>query len=168
MSGSEVLEIKRTLDGKEQTFRCTLIRQEPAWMAVRYVLPQSATVGSLTLPAGAETIAHFWPDRPYTAYHWLGADGRTLGIYLSAASDVEISPGAVRWRDLALDLLITPDGRVAVLDDDEARRAPEWAQAMIARARTLLMGQADAIAAEVAALTDIARSPQAAGPRRLL
>lgn len=166
MSGSEVLEIKRTLDGKEQTFRCTLLLGGPAWLSVRYILPRSATVGPLALPAGAETIAHFWPDRPYTAYHWLGADGRTLGVYLNAASDVEISPGQVRWRDLALDLLITPDGAVAVLDDDEAQRAPEEAQPLIARARAQLVGQAAAIAAEVTTLTDLARASQATGPRR--
>lgn len=165
MTGSEVLEIKRTLDGREHTFRCTLLWQTPAWTAVRYVLPGPVTVGPLALPAGAETVAHFWPDRPYTAYHWLGATGRTLGIYLNAASDVEISPGQVRWRDLALDLLVTPDGHVAVLDEDDVQHAPVWAQPLIARARAVLEHQAADIATEVAALTDAARSAQGAAQR---
>ncbi len=165
MAGSEVLEIKRTLDGREHTFRCTLLRQSPAWMAVRYVLPRPVTVGPLVLPAGAETVGHFWPDRPYTAYHWLGAGGRTLGIYLNAASDVEISPGQVRWHDLALDLLVTPDGHVAVLDEDDVQHAPAWAQPLIARARVALEAHATGIAAEVAALTDAARSAQGAAQR---
>jgi predicted RNA-binding protein associated with RNAse of E/G family len=123
-------------------------------LAVQYVLPQSAAVGPLVLPAGAETVAHYWSQRPYTAYHWRTADRQTLGVYLNAADQVDITPGLVRWRDLALDVLITPDGRVEVLDEDEARRAPPWAQPMIARARAALAGRAGLIAAEVQRLTE--------------
>ena len=154
MIGSPVLEVKRTLDGREHTFHCTLVHHEAGWMAVRYVLPQSTAVGPLVLPAGAETVAHYWSERPYTAYHWRTHDHRTLGVYLNAADEVEITPGLVRWRDLALDVLVTPDGRVEMLDEDEARRAPPSAQPMIVRARASLEGDAAAIAAEVQRLTE--------------
>ncbi len=166
MVGSPVLEVKRTLDGKDQTFHCTLVHQEPGWVAVRYVLPKPATVGCLTLPAGTETVAHYWPDRPYTAYHWRTQDGQTLGIYLNAADEVEIARGVIRWRDLALDLLVTPDGRVDVLDDEEARRAPAWAQPLIARARAALAGRALGIAADVQGLTERALGRDGSGHRR--
>jgi hypothetical protein len=156
MTGSPVLEVKRTLDGQEQTFSCTLLHAEPGWLAVRYVLPGAATVGQLALPAGAETVAHYWPDRPYTAYHWRRRDGMELGVYLNAADQVQITPGLVRWTDLALDLLVTPDGRVEVLDEDEARRAPAWAQPRIARSRAALDGHAGDIAGEVRRLTEVA------------
>ena len=160
--GSEVIEIKRTLDGAERTFRCTLMGLGPRWAALRYVIPAPATVGTLTLPAGSETIAHYWVDRPYTAYHWIDAAGQTLGVYLNAATDIEIGPGAVRWRDLALDVLVRADGRIEVLDEDEARQAPEWARSLIEAARTQIVPGATQIASEVAALTQAVRTPRPA------
>lgn len=158
-------EIKRTLDGAEHVFRCSLLRRSDDWAALRYVAETAHMVGSLRLPPGTETVAHYWTGRPYTAYHWLDPEGRTLGIYLNAASDVEITRGAVRWQDLALDVLVTAQGGVEVLDDDEARDAPAWAQPAIARARALLLTRGAAIAAEVAALTQRIRTPQPADRR---
>jgi len=166
MIGSPVLEVKRTLDGREQTFHCTLVHQEAGWIAIRYVLPHSVAVGPLVLPAGADTVAHYWSQRPYTAYHWRTADRQTLGVYLNAADQVDITPGLVRWRDLALDVLVTPDGRVEVLDEEEARRAPAWAQLMIARARAALAGRASLIAAEVQRLTEQVEGDRGSAHRR--
>ncbi len=164
MIGSEVVEIKRRLDGTEARFPCTLMGRTAGWAALRYVLPKPVTVGTLHLPAGAETIGHYWNDRPYTAYHWLDRDSRTLGIYLNAASEVEIGGGTVRWLDLALDVLILDRDHVEVLDDDEARAAPAWAQPAIASARAHLQAHAETIAAEVQTLTDAVRS--SIGPQR--
>jgi predicted RNA-binding protein associated with RNAse of E/G family len=161
-----MLEIKRTVDGREHRFRCTLLRRSRDWVVLRYVLPSPTMVGTLALPAGGETIAHYWPDRPYTAYHWLDPGGRTLGIYLNAATAVEIDTTAVRWVDLALDVLVTPGGGVEVLDDDEAWAAPAWAQPAIRAARTHLLQHAAAIAAEVVRLSDVARDGVTVEPRK--
>lgn len=164
-AGQEILEIKRTLDGRELRFPCALLDRTPGWLALRYVLPSAAVVGSLPLPAGTETIAHYWSDRPYTAYHWIDPQGGTLGVYLSAATAVEIGPDAVQWQDLALDVLVTSAGGIEVLDDDEARDAPDWAYPAIAAARAHLVTRAAAIAAEVARLSAAVR-PDTAGGRR--
>jgi predicted RNA-binding protein associated with RNAse of E/G family len=154
MIGAEVVEIKRTLDGRESRFPCTLLDRAPGWAALRYVLPRPAAVGTLALAAGTVTVGHYWPDRPYTAYHWLDAGGRTLGVYLNAAADVVLAPAEVRWLDLALDVLVTAAGGVEILDDDEARRAPAWAQPAIARARAALVPHAPAVASEVRRLSE--------------
>ncbi len=158
MIGSEVIEIKCRLDGTEARFACTLLGQASGWAALRYVIPAPVRVGTLSLPAGAETVGHYWIDRPYTAYHWLNRDGRTLGIYLNAASDVEIGDGVIRWQDLALDVLVTGHDHVEVLDDGEARVGPAWAQPAIAGARAHLLAHAVTIAAEVERLTASVRS----------
>jgi hypothetical protein len=151
--GAEIVEIKRTLAGRELRFPCTLLGRAPGWVALRYVLPVPATVGTLALPAGTVTIAHFWRDRPYAAYHWVDGNGRTLGVYLNAAAAVSLAAEEVRWLDLALDVLVTGAGGVEILDDDEARDAPSWAQPAIARARVALVPHAAAIAAEVTRLS---------------
>ncbi len=150
---AEVLEVKRKLGGDERVYHCTLVHSEPSWAVLHYVLPASVQVGTLRLPEGAITIAHYWPDRVYTAYHWLTPEGRTLGVYLNAASHVEIAPGVVRWRDLELDVLVWPGGGVDVLDEDEADRAPGWARPAIERARGHLLPRAAEIARDVEALT---------------
>jgi predicted RNA-binding protein associated with RNAse of E/G family len=153
-----VTEIKRRLDGTEARFSCALLGRSSGWAALRYVVPAPVTVGGLRLPAGTETVGHYWTDRPYTAYHWLDRDGRTLGVYLNAASDVEIGDHFVRWQDLALDVLVTGHDHIEVLDDDEARLGPAWAQQAIAAARAHLLSCAVAIAAEVEGLTVRVRS----------
>lgn len=134
-------------------YSCTLVRSEPAWAVLEYVLPTPMEVGTLQLPEGAITIAHYWTDRAYTAYHWLTPGGRTLGVYLNAASRIEITPGVVRWQDLELDVLVLPDGRVEVLDEQEAQRAPRWAVPALERARSRLLPHAVEIAGDVETLT---------------
>jgi hypothetical protein len=159
--GPEVLEIKRKLDGSERVYSCTLVRTEARWAVLQYVLPIAVSVGTLQLPEGAITIAHYWTDREYTAYHWLTPEGRTLGVYLNAASRIEITPGVVRWQDLELDVLVLPHGCVEVLDEQEAQRAPRWAVPALERARGRLLPRAVEIAGEVETLT---HSVWTAGP----
>lgn len=164
----EITEIKHTLDGAEHRFRCRLVARSADHAVLHYVHPAAAVVGSMTLPEGSETLAHYWPQRPYVAYHWLDGQGRTLGIYLNAAAEVEIHGDAVQWLDLALDVLVTASGEVEVLDEDEARAAPEWARPALERAQAALLVQAPAIADEVRRLTaatgggrpDVRRSPE--------
>lgn len=116
-----ILERKRRLDGSVVEWHCDLLALEPErYAAVRYVVPAaSALSGSdLVLPAGAVTIGHFWADRPYTAYHFLAGE-LTLAVYCSIVESVEVGPELIAYRDLAVDLLIRPDGSATVLDEDE-------------------------------------------------
>ncbi len=46
-------------------------------------------------------------------------DGRIKCWYCNVAYPAEIADGVVSFRDLALDLLVFPDGRQEVLDEDE-------------------------------------------------
>lgn len=166
MTGPEVLEIKRTLDGGEQRYRCTLLARTPGWAALRYVLEAPWTVGDVALPEGAETVAHYWTARPYTVYHWLDRDGGTLALYFNAAAEIEIGPAEVCWRDLALDLLVTRDGRAVFLDEGEAAAAPAWARPAIARSREALTAAVPEIVAEVEALTAAVRMAAGAAQQR--
>jgi hypothetical protein len=163
VDASDVTEIKRTLDGREHRYACRLVARTADWVALRYDLPDAVRVGTLALPAGTTTIAHYWSGRPMTAYHWLDEHHRTLGVYLNAASDVRLSADVVSWLDLALDVLVTSSGGVEVLDDDEARAAPDWVQRDIDEARRVLIGQAPALAADVVAWTETALTSRTQG-----
>jgi predicted RNA-binding protein associated with RNAse of E/G family len=73
----------------------------------------------VTIPAGTLSFGYFWTDRGYNAYHWVTPSGRTLGIYFNVGDSTRIGPGEVRWRDLVVDVLVTPDGHCRVIDQEE-------------------------------------------------
>lgn len=119
MDRQTVVERKTRLDGTEAEYRCAGLLLEPGKRAVlRYVLEREAHVGSLAMPPGTVTVAHYWVDRPYNAYHWL-SEGRTLAYYCNVADRISIEAGLVAWRDLVVDALLLPGGALEILDEDE-------------------------------------------------
>jgi predicted RNA-binding protein associated with RNAse of E/G family len=65
---------------------------------------------------------------------WIAPSGETLAYYFNLSGPVRIGRDRVEWEDLEVDVLVTPDGRVQVLDEDAvpadaAPRLPEIAQA---------------------------------------
>ncbi|MFQ5859347.1 MAG: DUF402 domain-containing protein [Anaerolineae bacterium] len=113
-------EIKRRLDGSVAQFECSLVHREPGHVVLRYVVTgEGGEVAGIRLPGGTITYAYYWTDRPYNVYHWLLPDGSTAGYYFNLADQTEIGEDYVEWRDLIVDILITPDGRCQVLDEDE-------------------------------------------------
>ena len=58
-------------------------------------------------------------SRPYNAYHWVDDKRRTLALYFNICDRTRISTSQIAWRDLTVDVLVTPDLRCRVLDEDE-------------------------------------------------
>lgn len=113
-------EVKRRLDGSVAKFECTLVHREAGHVVLRYdITGQGGEVAGVRLPGGTITYAYYWTDRPYNVYHWLLPDGTTAGYYFNLADQTEIGEKRVAWLDLTVDILITPDGRCQVLDEDE-------------------------------------------------
>ncbi len=115
----EIVELKRTLDGREKRFSCRLIEGDQRQAVVLFVAPAGMHVHGVDLPAGTVTFGHFWTDRLYNVYHWLDGRGDTIGFYFNLADQTVIDAGRLAWRDLTLDVLATPAGRLEVLDEDE-------------------------------------------------
>jgi hypothetical protein len=116
-----VLEIKRTLSGREKRFSCRLLQGDPAGhrAVLLFVSQEPMHVHGIDLPPGTVTFGYFWSDRPYNAYHWLDAGGETIGVYFNLSDSTRIGDGVLEWRDLTVDILATPAGRLEVLDEDE-------------------------------------------------
>ena len=127
----EVVEIKRTLAGAEKRFACRLLEGDAHTAVLLWIAPGAMNVHGVELPAGTISFGHFWDDRSYNVYHWLGPAGHTLGYYFNIADETLISPGRLEWLDLAVDVLATPGGRLDVLDEHEL--PPELAPALRAR-----------------------------------
>jgi protein associated with RNAse G/E len=119
VTGRTILEIKHKLDGERKEFRCQLCSYSDDEVVVIYPLTRDGRVDDLALPKGTISYGYFWRDRLYNVYHWITPAGATLGIYFNIGDRTRISRGEIYWRDLVVDILITPDGRCRVLDEHE-------------------------------------------------
>ena len=163
---SVIREVKLTLAGERQEFPCRLLDRSENHAVVFYPIKARRRVGSLVLPKGTESYGYFWRDRPYNVYHWVTPAGRTLGFYVNLADDVVLRPGEVRWRDLALDLLFSPDGsRVQILDEDELAGLPAPLRRKIEAVRAHVLTHRDELLAEVRGATEHLRTRVNARPR---
>ena len=157
-----ILEIKHTLDGREKRFDCRLLARtaDGRHAAVLWIAPEPMHVHGVDLPAGTVSVGHFWADRPYNVYHWLNQAGQTIGYYFNICDQTRVGPGIIEWRDLIVDVLALPGGRLDVLDENElpAVLAPEIAAHIAAGTRAILTAPA-AVMAEIEAASRAALPP---------
>jgi hypothetical protein len=147
-----ILEVKETLTGERREFPCTLLAVAQDEVVLLYRLPYETSVADLFLPAGTLSLGYFWTMRPYNAYHWLTTDGHTLGLYFNISDRPHLTSQRMVWRDLVVDVLVTPDGRCRVLDEDEVPVDVDPSLRLrIEAARDELLRQHKALLAEVEA-----------------
>ncbi len=112
------LEIKHTLANTTKIYACEELWYEPGFGMLRYVIDREYDIQGHALAPGDVTHALYWEDRPYTLYVWdVKKHGRLF--YFNIADRIGLRPGTFMWRDLALDVLITAEGKVEVLDEHE-------------------------------------------------
>ena len=149
-----ILEIKHTLDGRQKRFDCRLLARaaDGRHVAVLWVAPAPMHVHGVDLPAGTVSVGHFWTDRPYNVYHWLDPAGQTLGYYFNICDQTRITAGVIEWRDLIVDVLALPGGRLDVLDEHELppQLAPDVA-AHIEVGKRAILDAPGAVLAEIEA-----------------
>ncbi len=114
-----IVEIKHKLNGARLEFECQTLVQQPNEVVVLYRTPRDYQVADQCFKAGSLSLGYFWDHRNFNIYHWLKPNGDSMGIYVNIADRTTITAELVEWRDLILDLLITPDGRCQLLDEDE-------------------------------------------------
>jgi len=149
-----ILEIKHTLDGRQKRFDCRLLArtEDGRHAAVLWIAPEPMHVHGVDLPAGTVSVGHFWTDRPYNVYHWLDPAGQTLGYYFNICDQTRITAGVIEWRDLIVDVLALPGGRLDVLDEHELppQLAPDVA-AHIEVGKRAILDAPGAVLAEIEA-----------------
>jgi predicted RNA-binding protein associated with RNAse of E/G family len=147
-----IIEHKLTLGGVEKRFECKLLSRTSTHLAVLWIAPAAMHVHGVDLPAGTVSIGHFWTDRPYNVYHWLRGDRTTLGYYFNLADRTRWSSERLDWRDLTVDVLVMPEGRRDVLDEDELpAELDAEARAHIDEGKAALLGATADVLAEVEA-----------------
>ncbi len=119
MRTGKITEIKHTLAGEQKTFECELLRHSAAEAVVIYRMPRDVELEDILLRRGTSSLGYFWQDRPYNAYHWIDEQLDSVALYFNISDRTRIGTRSIEWRDLAVDVLISPGGRCRVLDEDE-------------------------------------------------
>ena len=94
-------------DDRMVVVRCPWTREEPL------------DLGPFVLEAGDVFVEYYYRDEWFNVFAVHGAHGTLKGWYCNITRPAEIEADAIRWFDLALDLLMLPDGRATVMDEDE-------------------------------------------------
>ena len=77
-------------------------------------------VDEVLLQRGDRFVETYFTDRWYNIFEiYAYATGDLKAYYCNIGFPAQITDGEVSYRDLALDLLVLPDGRQIVLDEDE-------------------------------------------------
>ena len=116
---ARITEIKTSLTGERREFECELLQLARGEVAVIYRMPGDVRLEDLLLPRNSISLGYFWEGRAYNVYHWIDDQCQTLALYFNICDNTRISADQIAWRDLAVDVLITPDLRCRVLDEDE-------------------------------------------------
>ena len=119
MTSQRITEIKTTLDGRVKQFDCELLWHRGGEVVVIFRMPQDMMLEDVALPRGGISLGYFWEDRGYNVYHWVDDNGQSLALYFNICDNTRISATEIAWRDLTVDVLLTPDLRCRVLDEDE-------------------------------------------------
>lgn len=76
-------------------------------------------LGYLTFLNGDSLDEYFALERPYNAFALFRSDGEFAGWYCNVTHPTVVSNGEIHWHDLYLDVIVYPDGRTLILDEDE-------------------------------------------------
>lgn len=81
---------------------------------------ESGMMVDIPISKGDRFLETYYDDRWFNIFEIHDKeDGSLKGWYCNIAAPAVIRPGEVVFRDFALDLLVYPDGRQLVLDEDE-------------------------------------------------
>ena len=81
--------------------------------------PKPFAVGPFVLELGDVFIEYYYRREWFNILAVYRPTGEFKGWYCNITDPVEIEESVIRWYDLALDLLVLPDGAQIVLDEDE-------------------------------------------------
>ena len=116
---SDFLEIKRHKNKPDQQFHCTLLHREPGYAVLSYTAAKSGLIFDIPIPAQSTTIAHYWQNRSYVVWRMFDSDDALIGTLFHICTNVCIYDDHLNYEDLLVDIWITPNNKVRVLDEDE-------------------------------------------------
>lgn len=113
--------VKHAPDGRELArYPGTPIPSRSGWVAVRSEWNHGEyDPGYLHFRNGDYLDEYFALSRPYNAFALFRESGEFQGWYCNVTQPTHVSGGEIHWHDLYVDVIVYPDGRTLVLDEDE-------------------------------------------------
>jgi len=112
-------ELKRHLDKPDETYMCDLVARGTDWVILSYVSNQAWEVAGTLLPAGSQTLAFYQTDVARVLWRMCAPSGDLKGHLFHICRDVRVEERRVSYLDLLLDIWISSDGVVEVLDRED-------------------------------------------------
>lgn len=115
-----ITEIKYRPGKPPLEWTCEVVELDPPKRAhVRYVSDEEYCIEGTLLPVGTVTDALYWSDRSYHVWRFTAPDGTHLGYRFDVCTSTFIWPERIIWKDLELDLWVSPDGVPHWQDEDD-------------------------------------------------
>lgn len=113
--------VKHDPDGRERArYQGAQIPSRAGWIAVRADWVHGEyDLGYLHFRNGDYLNEYFALTRPYNAFALFRETGEFQGWYCNVTHPTDVSGQEIRWHDLYVDVIVYPDGRTLVLDEDE-------------------------------------------------
>jgi hypothetical protein len=122
MPDQDVWVIKRNVEGGETwRYPARVLRHKPGAVLVEAFFNRPDTpFHGIILGQGDRFIEAYYSQRWYNLYEIHDRlDDRLKGWYCNVTLPAQIDEQTISYVDLALDLLVYPDGKQVVLDEDE-------------------------------------------------
>jgi len=117
------IEVVKLNTARQETWRYSgrVLRREPHAIRLEALFNREDMLfHGILLGKGDRFVEEFYDDRWYNVFEMHDrADDHLKGWYCNICLPAEFAGAEVRYVDLALDLLVYPDGRLLVLDGDE-------------------------------------------------
>jgi hypothetical protein len=84
--------------------------------------PEPFDLGPFCLERGDIFLEHYYLTEWFNIFEIHDSSGNLKGWYCNVTKPVELDEDEIRWTDLALDLLVLPDGEQTLLDEEEFER----------------------------------------------
>jgi protein associated with RNAse G/E len=120
-------------------------------------------VEQLTFAPRDVFLEYYYPRRPYSIWGIYTPDGvRLKGWYCNVCLPLDVTATVFEVRDLLLDVLVYPDGRYAILDEDEfaAARALDLPPDQAASAEHAVQAILELVAERAAPFDTLGVSPK--------
>jgi protein associated with RNAse G/E len=98
----------------------TLKRKSRVVLLEAFFNRDDTQVGGIAMAKGDRFLETYFADRWYNIYEIHNPESGALrGWYSNVSRPASIQPGVIEYVDLALDLIVLPNGQMKVLDEDE-------------------------------------------------
>jgi len=84
-----------------------------------WTLPKTVDLGPFTIAPGDILVEYYFASQPFNIFAIYTPHEELKGWYCNVLEGTLIAAEAIDWADLALDLVVTPDGERTILDEDE-------------------------------------------------